>query len=782
MEESILGDMSSFLDKTAEKLDNESGQTVIRPTSTLKEKNLKTFYSKLEENGINTDELGDILECEKDMLVLSGAGAGKSTALNLKIIRDQVAGEMQTVTTVNSVYGNTQAIVPAKILVSTFLKTGAEELERNFKDWCRKLGVKGIDYSNIVFKTIHAEVYDALKSMGVPLNMLKDSQQLIKAVMNKYSIRSENSTSRAVTLDELKDMESIVAYARNRLDDKRHEQPLMDEYRMDETMLNAVLTDYKLFRQATGGMDFEDMQEMLLEALRMNPNVVKFIQERYDYVYIDEFQDTSQLQYEILKYYFEGSKRVIAIGDDDQTIYSWRGSDIDIISHRFEEDLQPEVLKLTTNYRCKSNILDFVKTSIEMNSKRHSKELKSYKQGGSVDLVMYSDVNYLVEEVKKDLANGGKVGVLARVNADLLIPAILLELDGTVDFAISKAVNLDGRIARQVFGVMDLVTKRHTKDFEQYLRLFVQRYDWKEADRLNHVLNMNKGMNLYNIPEADLDHSLPSLGGVIKGLRKAKQMGDLEAYLFLLGTMLERVYVGKTLYVKKARELVQFVIDLIMKHKDIKEMTLGQIEILFRTTIPERLARRANYKQDAYVKLTTVHEAKGKEWESVYIWNDVNGAFPNQVGNRDITLEEMEEERRVHYIAVTRAKNKCVIFTDSKNMSPFLKECDHTMVGGTHEAETINTSIPTRVFKREAVEVELTLDEILRNYEDKLNTEGNIYDERLISYKTVQNSYSFEQILVLVKEEFVNIKTIQDDEKELDYFFSKLAEQVIDNE
>jgi DNA helicase-2/ATP-dependent DNA helicase PcrA len=778
-EGSLLDDMNNFLNGVNKEQDEARGVHVIRPNNSNNNANLEKFYAKLTELGINLDELGGILECQDNLLVLSGAGSGKTTALILKIIRDLISGDMMKFKTVNSIYGQSQVMVPANILISTFLKTGAEELKASFFEWCRILGIVGIDTTTIHFRTIHAEVKDCLKQMGVHTEVLEDGDKLIRAIMNKYGIRATTATSRSLTIDELSDMASLVAYARNRLDEKRYEHQLMQDYRLDTILFDAVLRDLKLQRAATGKVDFEDMQEMLLEAAQLNPNVRDFISKRYDYVYVDEFQDTSQLQYELLKYYFAGCKRVITIGDDDQTIYSWRGSDAEIIAHRFEEDIKPTVLMLSVNYRCAANILNMVIPSIELNSNRHPKQLRAHKEGGEINLVLGGDVNSLVASMMKDLSSGHKVGVLARVNADLLIPAIILELDGGVEFGLSKSVNMNSRMARQVFGIMDLVTKRNTEEFEGYFKCFVPKYNWFEASKLYNVLLANKTMNLYNIPLADLQHSVPTLFPFIKGLRDAKEVGEVEAYLFILGMLEKQAFVGKSLYAQKARDLVIFTRKIILEHKDVRNLSLGQIDNLFNSVLPERMSRRIKYGRDVFVKLTTVHEAKGKEWDSVYIWNDVEGSFPNVVGSRELTVAEFEEERRVHYIACTRAKVKLTIYSDELRMGAFLKECDLSLANVEQTTAMVSADM-TRVFKKNSggVGVASKTDTVLRGYISNVNENGGITDERVANIEIVLNAWQFEDLVERIESQYGLHLTPEYASDVLDLFFSTLADEL----
>lgn len=705
-EPSLLDDMNDYLDEVHQ--ESQKGvpthEKVIMPSTnaTIHQENLRIFYEKLEAMGMNLEELKPILEAKGNILVLAIAGAGKTTALVLKIIRDILAGETFKTITVNSAYGQTTTVVPVNILVSTFLRTGKMEMEASLRDWVNKLGVQGIDFSNIRFKTIHAEVLNALTDMGVAMNVTNDPSKYLKKVVTDLNIRNVTATSPKITLDEMRDIESIVTFARNRLDNKRYENALADEYRLDTLTLDLLLKEFRDFKALAGVKDFEDMQEMLLEGLQTNPAVREFIANRYDYIFVDEFQDTSQLQYEILKYYFVGSKNNFIIGDDDQAIYSFRGSDNDIIVHRFIADFDPIVLASTTNYRCADNILAFVKPSIEKNQNRHPKQLRTAKPDGEINIITNATVNELIDNVHKDLANNYSVGVLARVNSDLLIPAMILELDNKIEFTISKSVNMESRLAKQVFGALDLVTKRYTENFQTLLRMFVSRNKWYEADNLAKILKSNTRESIFSLTDADLQQSVPSLYPFLRDLRQMYETNHVQAYLFILGVMEQTSYSGTSVWATKAREMTVFVRQLIEEHPVLKDKSLTFIDDLFNHVLPERLKRRVDLGKSGKVKLTTVHEAKGKEWDSVYIWNNVQKTFPNSVGNREMTDEEYEEERRVHYIACTRPRKKLTIFTIAGREGDFLQECDLSLANVDTDSEEHKRALsePMTVFKQ----------------------------------------------------------------------------------
>lgn len=761
MQGGILDDMTQALQTHVQKEQEINPQQDIinyqiivgtHLTQEQRQYNVELFYAKLVALGMNLDEMKPILEEQGNTLVLSGAGAGKTTNLILKIIYDYVNGSVYKVVQLPAPEGGfNHYLVPSKILVSTFLKSGAEDMQLTFTNWCQKLRVTGIDISSIKFSTIHADVKNALEGMGVHVAVLESTDSIVRSIMQKYAVRNATSHSRGITVDEVRDVQSILSYARNRLDEKRYKHPLMGEYRIQDLILEAMLKDFKLMRQITKRMDFEDMQEVLLDGCRQNPNVINFIQQRYDYVYVDEFQDTAQLQYELLKYYFSGAKRVFVIGDDDQTIYSWRGSDINIITHKFIDDYKTNILKITVNYRCREKILDFVKPSIERNTNRHPKDLKAFKEGGVVNIEFTQNVGGLISKIRENVAKDWTVGVISRTNQDLLAPAIILEIEGNFDFSMSKSISIKARLPKQVFGLIDLVTKRYTDEFEEHLGSFLNKYELPQAKKIVGVLITDKNASIWDIPEKDLKYSTPTLYPLLMGMRKVRaEYDDVSAYIYALKYLKDTAYRNDSVYAVKARTFIDFVVDLVENHPKLEEMNIHEIGRLFNDTLPHQFSERLKYNNKKQIKLTTVHEAKGKEYDSVYIWNAIDGCFPISVGNRDLTPDEFEEERRIFYIAATRAKEELTIYTDMLKRSPFLDECDSTQLTRV-EQENLNESLIPKskqnVTKNIDVDKLKSVEDWVLEYKDFVRTQN--YDNKSLNLDIVYQSFSEEEIIDL---------------------------------
>lgn len=632
------------------------------------------FLNRVCQEGFVMDELEGVLKETGDQLVISGAGSGKTSGLIFKIMYDIITGQATKILTPP---GGQPIRVTDSILVSTFLASGAEELKTRAKYWQRKFGYT-MSVDSISFCTLHAEFKRTLNAMGIATNMLasRDASQLLKAEVSKLGLMRDDKYP--LTNEDYRTIESIVAYSRNRLDDKRFNHPSCIDYGLTPSVLQALINMFKESRRASGKLDFEDLQEVLLGALQQNPAVRDFVANRYNYIYLDEFQDTSQIQYEIIKYYAVGRKKIVAIGDDDQLIYSWRGSDIEIINYKFEKDFSPKVYNLSYNYRCPSEILNPVLKSIVCNTERHPKQLRASAEGGELNCLGYSSLKYmlngLLDSVKVDLTQGYRSAVLCRTNFDGMIPAFLLEMNRVCDFSISSSnMTLDSALPKKILGVTSLFTDRSTPAVRSTLEMLVPKYDrWKINDFVSTC--RATGCSVFTVPLGDIGHSIPDLEDVVTNLREFRDTNnDIGGLKYLLSYISFFAFGGDSAYCKGARAYIETLL-FLLDSKEFSDVSS------FRESVDEinvRLRARIG-KDNVAVKISTVHECKGKEWDSVYIWNNSEGVFPSSKTDEEDILQ-YEEERRVHYIAWTRARKKLTVLALRGFESPFLKETGVTI-------------------------------------------------------------------------------------------------------
>ena len=421
-------------------------------------------------------------------------------------------------------------------------------------------------------------------------------------------------------------------------------------------------------------VDFDDLQELLWEEcyLRNNKELISFLSSRYAYMYIDEFQDTSQVQYEVLKVYASEAKGLFVIGDDDQTIYSWRGSDHKIITEKFIEDFNPAVQNLSVNYRCPKNILDAIKPSIVLNKDRHTKDLESFGEGGTVRVIEgsgYSDMaEKLVNCVYRDLEDGLSVAILCRVNSDGLLPAMMFDKLDRLSFSISgEGMTLNSYIGRLVLSIVKLFTEKSSPAVKRALEQLV--WDKSGIANLMKVCKTNK-MSIWTIDMADLCYSCPELGNIIAEWRRWKDsFGEVGCLSRVLDYYRVNVFQKDTQFNNVVRSTLQAV-STMLNVSGCESASEFEFDL---DNMNERLLGRVKLYRHK-VQIATVHEYKGKEADSVYVWNDSVDVFP--IKGADENIDEYEEERRIHYIACTRAKKISTLVYLRDKQGAFVDEMD----------------------------------------------------------------------------------------------------------
>lgn len=625
-----------------------------------------------------------------------------TTALTFKILYDIVTGEAMTLKQIES---GLPVRVVNKMWVCTFLKSGADELQNSLIKWQRKLGYSQTA-DQINFSTMDAEFKRCLNAMGVATS-IGDSAKLHSLFCKAVdSCNIARTGGYALTKEDYQILSGILVYYRGRLDEKRYTHPSMSDYDLTPTILDLLAKQFANLRASNGIMDFEEIMELLYKYLYITPNpaVQDFVANRYNYIYIDEFQDTSQMAYAILKFYGRGKLwinrdgssadssnglhtgietlgKVVVVGDPSQCIYSFRGSDSKILVNDFDEDFKPCLSRLSVNWRCPANILNPVVSSIHVNEDSSRQTIKAARDGGEFYAYAFPSYKSMIGQLKtdmaKDMEDNMKVAVLCRTNFDGLIPAFVLAEDGRFDFSISgENMTLNSPLPRKIIGVTSLFTERSTPAVKTTLEFFASRQDKWAVKQLIDTLKMNN-MSIWQIPIEDIKYSCPSLVDFVTNVKKVffdngkrNKEKEIEALRTVYYMMIVDVFSGDSAYCESARAYIETLLYVIENHdfQSVYEF-LEEIELL-----NDKLAGRIK-KKSAYIQIATVHEYKGKECDSVYVWNDSDGTFPSS--KCDVNNEEqLAEERRVHYIACTRAKKREHIYSIQIKKGRFAKEMD----------------------------------------------------------------------------------------------------------
>ncbi len=650
-------------------------------------------------------ELLNLLRTYGNQEINAIAGAGKTSALVFKVMYDVITGEATRLVALPN--GN-QVRVPDKVWVCTFLRTGAEELKNELLNWEYKLGYQSSG-EMITFSTLDAEFKRCLNAMNVVTNIGATDQleSLFRKAVSACNIRKIDDNP--LTNEDYKILGTIVKYYRGRLVDKWNPSICKDYGLLPQT-LKVLVAQFASLKMEAGIMDFDDIQELLYKYLYVTPNknVQDFVANRYNYIYIDEFQDTSQLQYAILKFYARGhlaintingiepteeneilvgpetKGKMVAIGDPSQCIYSFKGSDSKILSEHFDKDFKPCMSTLSVNWRCPSNILLPIIPSIHKNKDSASQNIIPAKEGGIFNCYAFGSfrqmVDYLKKDVMDDLDNNMNVAIICRTNYDGSIPAFMLESMGNVNFSISgDAMTLTTPLPKKLMALTSLLYERATSNVQHSLEMLAGPYEKYTLTKLMDVMRVNN-LSIWDIPIEDIAHDckwlapfVRRISAILKPYGVRQKDKEFDAMKAIYDFYINEKFNGNSIYNQSARaylETLKYLLET-QSNKDLYSFVETMEEY------NQRLKARIG-KNRANVQIVTVHESKGKEYDSVYVWNDSGGIFPSSKCNLE-SEEELEEERRVHYIACTRAKKKSSIYTLSGKVGMFVKEMDARM-------------------------------------------------------------------------------------------------------
>lgn len=574
---------------------------------------------------------------EGPLLVLAGAGSGKTKVLTTRI----------------AYLINEKNVDPSSILAITFTNKAAKEM----KDRVIKL-IGNIGYS-MKISTFHSFGLSILKEhcdlLGYSKNFTiidsDDSMTLIKKIVKDLNLDSKIFNPKMIrnkisgAKNELMDPAEYVRFANTDMEEK----------------IVSVYERYQKRLKLNNSFDFDDLLMLPIKLLKENPDVLKQYQEKFKYVMVDEYQDTNQAQYILTKMMSAKYKNICVVGDNDQSIYMFRGANYRNILN-FEKDYKnTSVILLEENYRSTKNILDVANSIIKNNKSRKDKTLWTNNDDG-LKIKYHRSSNekdesfYVVGEIKKLLNNGvplSEIAVLYRANAQSRnIEEVLLR----------------DNIPYKVVGAFYFYNRKEIKDLIAYLKLI---YNHNDDNSLTRIINVPKrGIGLKAIEnlntkamleEKSLYDSLSTqkeldFKRLIDDLSKKSETMSLTELVDCIlndSKMKEELELEKTIESEVRLENLEEFKSITKSFEESKGIvSLGEFleEISLVSDVEE-------YKNNTnVVTLMTIHSAKGLEFDNVFLIGMEEGLFPHANCLND--AEELEEERRLCYVAVTRARKR----------------------------------------------------------------------------------------------------------------------------
>ncbi|MFV0520522.1 MAG: ATP-dependent helicase [Lachnospirales bacterium] len=599
--------------------------------------------------GLNKEQKEGVLYTEGPLLIIAGAGSGKTRVLTHRIS-----------------YLIEQGVNPSSILAITFTNKAAKEMKE------RAIALHP-EAQNSVISTFHSFCIRVLKRemtrLGLNGNFViydsDDSLKVIKDIIKEYGYD---------TKDMIKP-KSVFAYIS---DYKNRFISPSEAYELDkhDTISEIMCNIYKYYQQTLlkyNAFDFNDILVKAVELFENYPQVLENYQYRYKYIMVDEYQDTNTVQYMLVRQLAHRFQNICVVGDDDQSIYGWRGADISNILD-FEKDYNnAKTIKLEQNYRSTTVILEAANSVIRNNRNRKDKSL--WSEYSSEDLITYKntgndfeEARFVVSEIVKDRKNSSysDFAILYRTNAQ----SRLIE-----DELVRE------NIPYQIFGGVKFYDRKEVKDILAYLKYI---YNPQDEIALKRIINEPK-RSIGNVTIERLDTyakvNSVSIFDTLKRIENIDEFkrtsGKLSEFFTLVHTL---ITLSNELPVKdlieKVIEITRYEYELMKENTEEATNRIANIYELvskadeFNKIYPDGtlgdfleeislVADIDNYDEDApKVVLMTLHTSKGLEFEKVFLVGLEENLFPSMSSIVSLSDDNLEEERRLMYVGITRAKKK----------------------------------------------------------------------------------------------------------------------------
>lgn len=555
---------------------------------------------------------------------------------------------------------------PDQILVITFTRYAAREMKERFERL-----TAGKNYP-VTFGTFHSIFYGILKcAYGIGANNLmseKESSVLLQEVLDQTNIESTPEVEDEEEL--VRELLREVGMVKNGL---YHLKDFHSKY-LTQDEFAEVFRSYEHQKKELKKFDFDDMLVQCYALFRKKPEILQGWQKRFQYILIDEFQDINRVQYEVIRMLAAPRYNLFVVGDDDQSIYGFRGAKPELMLYMKQEFPSLRTISLTVNYRSTEFITGAAARVILHNDTRFYKRVQSFRGRGQnvhVQEVLdeQEEAQYVTEEIQKKLDQGikpGEIAVLFRAAVQArMISEILSE-------------------HRIPFEMRDYVTNfyRHfiVKDIMAYLQLAAGKRDRslflticnRPLRYLARNSMENRQVNFEDLRKfyCDKDWMLDIIDQFDVDVRMMKNMAPYAAIQYI------RKKIGYDDFLKEYAEkhqiswkqLMDVMAELEERSKNFKSYDEWEIHIAKYTQELEEQqakARKIKGERENKVQLMTIHSAKGLEFEDVFVIHANEGEIPHQKAEKK---DEIEEERRLFYVALTRAKNNlCIFYITQKN-------------------------------------------------------------------------------------------------------------------
>ena len=591
-------------------------------------------------------------------IVLAGPGSGKTLVITQRVRYLIEAYHVR----------------PQEILVITFTKAAAQEMQSRFQALSRQRGV--------TFGTFHAVFFHILKYAYhySAANILTEEKkyQILQRLLSESGLHFEDEKE---TLSEIASEISVV---------KNEQIPLEHYYSKScpEEVFRSFYRKYEEMHRREGLLDFDDMMTMTYELLTQRADILAAWQRHYRYILVDEFQDINLLQYAILRLLANPERNLFIVGDDDQSIYRFRGAKPEIMLNFPKDYPDAKQIVLDRNFRSVASVIRAAQLVIRENTKRFAKRAVHVRKGqGQVDIREFSGQEheslYLIKKVQESLAGGtppNEIAVLYRTNQGARPYAERL-MEFNIPFEMRDALpNIyEHWIAKDLFAYLHLARER--LDRAEFLQVMNRPKRYIARDAIDaKVISLETLRTYYE----DKDWMLDRIDRLELDLRMLKDMAPYAAVNYIRYGMNYEEYLQE--YAKARRMKPEELTDILDEIQDgCRPFKTVETWYEHLTAYKERLLEQRGKKErdpDA-ITLATLHSAKGLEFQEVFLVDVNEGTIPHRKASMEADLEE---ERRLFYVGMTRAKDRLHLFyvrerygkrvEPSAFLEPLLEETD----------------------------------------------------------------------------------------------------------
>lgn len=601
-------------------------------------------------SSLNDKQKEAVIDDSKYLRIIAGAGSGKTRVLTMRI----------------AYLIEQKHINPKNVLAITFTNKAANEMKNRISEMLGEAG------DGAFISTIHSLCVRILKEeigvFGYPRNFTivdgDDQKTILKEAYKEFNI-DKKDLSYGSALDYIANCKYEELSYEKAMDQAYGEKKLVDKANVYKYYDERLKSLYAL--------DFDDLILFTVRLFKLHKDILKKWSSKFIYIHVDEFQDIDKTQYELIKLLSSTHDNVYVVGDPDQTIYTWRGADVNIIVN-FDKDFKnTKTIILNQNYRSTNNILEGANSLIKYNKSRVPKDL--FSENGDGDKIVHktlpdetSEAYYVVSCIQSLLKQGYEYNDIA-----------ILYRSNYLSREVEK-VFIENRIPYVIYGGIRFYERMEVKDILSYLRLIVTGDDLAFQRVINQPKRGIGQKSIDTIFSLAKDNNI-SMYEVVKQGLFAKNQSVLESFVDMVerwkssldGKPLEEVLTDvfeqsgyrSMLEKENETERIENVKSLIDDIKDYQETYPGSTLADYLSMI-SLYTDKANTDGSASVSLMTIHASKGLEFKVVFVVGLSEGIFPSE--RTMLEQKGVEEERRLAYVAYTRAKEKLTL-TDTSSFS-----------------------------------------------------------------------------------------------------------------